>query len=129
VTGKVGLTGYCMGGGIALTVAATYPDRVGAVASFHGGNLASDAEDSPHRVVGRIRGTVYVAAAADDPSFPSEQEERLRAAFDAGGVAAEMETYPAAHGFAVRDAPVHDPDAEARHWRALADLYASALPG
>jgi carboxymethylenebutenolidase len=55
---KVGSTGYCMGGGLSLTAAAHHPDRIAAAASFHGGYLASDARDSPHRVVGQIKGRV-----------------------------------------------------------------------
>ena len=77
---KVGTTGYCMGGGLSLTAAAHHPDRIVAAASFHGGQLASDAPDSPHRVVGQITGRVYVAAAEDDASFPPEQAASLEAA-------------------------------------------------
>ena len=71
---QVGTTGYCMGGGLSLNAAARFPDRVAAAASFHGGNLAGDAPDSPHLIAGDIAGRVYVAAASDDRSFPAEQE-------------------------------------------------------
>lgn len=74
---KVDSTGYCTRGGLALTAAADYPDRVAAAASFHGGRLATDEPDSPHLVAGRIRGRVYVAAAENDGSFPPEQAARL----------------------------------------------------
>jgi carboxymethylenebutenolidase len=124
---KVGTTGYCMGGGLSLTAAAHHPDRVAAAASFHGGYLASDFPDSPHLAADRIAGRVYVAAAADDPSFPAEQEVRLKAALTDGGVDHTIETYPAAHGFAVPDNPTYDADADARHWAALAELYGSTL--
>ena len=59
-TGSVGVVGYCMGGARALTAAANYPDRIKAAASFHGGNLASDAENSPHRIADKIKARVYV---------------------------------------------------------------------
>jgi carboxymethylenebutenolidase len=124
---KVGTTGYCMGGGLSLTAAAHHPDRVAAAASFHGGYLASDFPDSPHLAAGRIAGRVYVAAASDDPSFPAEQEARLTAALTDGGVDHAVETYPAAHGFAVPDNPTYDADADARHWAALAELYGATL--
>jgi carboxymethylenebutenolidase len=124
---KVGTTGYCMGGGLALAAAAHHPDRVAAAASFHGGYLASDAADSPHLAAGRITGRVYVAAATDDASFPPEQEARLKAALADGGVDHTIETYPAAHGFAVPDNPTYDADADARHWAALSELYGSTL--
>ncbi|HEY8526379.1 MAG TPA: dienelactone hydrolase family protein [Acidimicrobiales bacterium] len=123
----VGTTGYCMGGGSSLTAAAHHPDRVAAAASFHGGYLATDAPDSPHTVVDRIRGRVYIAAAENDGSFPPEQAAKLEEALQKGGVDYQLETYPAAHGFAVPDNPTHDPEAEERHWRALAELYGATL--
>jgi carboxymethylenebutenolidase len=124
---KVGTTGYCMGGGLSLTAAAHHPDRIVAAASFHGGQLASDAPDSPHRVVGQITGRVYVAGAQNDGSFPDEQKTLLEAALTDAGVDHIVETYAAAHGFAVPDSPAYDADAAARHWRALEDLYGSML--
>lgn len=124
---KVGTTGYCMGGGLSLTAAAHHPDRIGAAASFHGGLLASDAADSPHLVAGQIAGRVYVAAAENDASFPEEQADRLAKALTEGGVDHTIETYPAAHGFAVPDNPTYDADAAGRHWRALEELYGATL--
>ncbi len=124
---KVGVTGYCMSGSLALAAAAHHPDRVAAAASFHGGSLATEAPDSPHRMADRIAARVYVAAAENDRSFPPEQAERLTAALTGAGVDHTVETYPAAHGYAVPDNPTYDADADARHWAALADLYATTL--
>jgi carboxymethylenebutenolidase len=124
---KVGTTGYCMGGGLSLTAAAHHPDRIVAAASFHGGHLVSDAPDSPHRVVGRITGRVYVAAAEDDASFTPEHAEVLERALSDAEVDHTIETYPALHGFAVPDNPTYDLDAATRHWRALEDLYGQML--
>ena len=78
--GKIGLTGYCMGGAIALTVAGTYPGRIAAAASFHGGRLATDDDDSPHRLAPEMKARVYVAGADEDPSYPPEMAERLEQA-------------------------------------------------
>jgi carboxymethylenebutenolidase len=124
---KFGTTGYCMGGGLSLTAAAHHPDRIVAAASFHGGNLASAAPDSPHLVVGRITGRVVVAGAQDDDSFPAEQAELLEQALTEGGVDHTLETYPAHHGFAVPDNPTYDEAAAARHWQALEELYGPML--
>lgn len=124
----VGTTGYCMGGRISLIVAGHYPDRVAAAASFHGGRLAADDDpDSPYLQAQRIRATVYVAAAQNDGSFPPEQYQRLEQALTAAGVKHLIETYPAAHGFAVPDTPTYDTVADERHWTALTDLYAANL--
>jgi carboxymethylenebutenolidase len=76
VTGPVAAVGYCMGGARALCAAA-YPDKIRAAASLHGGNLASDAPDSPHLKVAQITGKVYVGSAGVDGSFPPAQSARL----------------------------------------------------
>lgn len=125
--GQVGTTGYCMGGGLSLTAAGRFPDRVAAAASFHGGQLATDAPDSPHLLAGAMKATVYVAGAENDASFDDAQFERLSAALAAAGVDSTVVTYPAAHGFAVPDNPTYDVAAAARHWQALESLYGGAL--
>ena len=124
----VGTTGYCFGGKLSLTIAGQVGDLVGAAASFHGGGLAAaDDPTSPHLFAEGIRARVYVGAAADDRSFPAEQEERLRAALEGADVAFELETYDAAHGFAVTDFSVFDQAASDRHWAAMERLYGEAL--
>jgi len=126
---RVGATGYCMGGNCALTAIGAIPDRFAAIASFHGGNLASDKPDSPHLFVSGITGRVYVAGAIEDASFPEEQKERLEAALSAAHVDHLIETYDGArHGWAVPDLPVFDPVAAERHWTALFGLFAETLP-
>lgn len=124
---KVGTTGYCMGGGFALNAAGRFPDRVGAAASFHGGQIASTAPDSPHLLAGSMAAAVYVAGAENDGSFDDEQFQRLSAALTEAGVDHTLVTYPALHGFAVPDNPTFDDAAAERHWQALQDLYAKAL--
>src|SRR6185436_20858785 len=67
--GGIGTTGYCMGGGMSLLAAGTYPDRVVAAASYHGARLATDQPDSPHLLASKVRARVYVAGATDDPTL------------------------------------------------------------
>ena len=127
---RVGVFGYCMGGRAALLAAGQHPERIGAAASFHGGRLAvADDPDSPHHLADRVRATVYVAGAQDDASFPPDQFARLDEAYTAAGVAHTMETYPAAHGFAVPDNPTYDPAADERHRAALLALFGDRLRG
>lgn len=127
---RFGVCGYCRGGRITLTVAGRCASSVAAAASFHGSQLASDSPLSPHLLAGRMRAVeVYVAAAENDPLFPAVQEDTLRAALTAAEVRHTIETYPAAHGFAVPDNPGYDADASRRHWNALRDFLGSALDG
>lgn len=116
---KVGAVGFCMGGGMAIVAAGTHPERFAAVASFHGGNLATDAPDSPHRFAPKLEARLYIAAATEDGSYPPEMARRLEAALREGDVSFEAETYPAAHGWMKPDFPVFDPVAAERGWRAM----------
>lgn len=124
---KVGTTGYCMGGSLALTAAGRFPEWIAAAASFHGGHIASTAPDSPHLLAPSMNAKVYIAGAEDDPSFDGDEFERLSTALIAAGVDHTLVTYPARHGFAVPDNPTYDEAAAARHWHALEQLYASTL--
>ena len=126
--GHLGAVGYCMGGGYALTAAGTFPDRVAVTASFHGGSLATDKPDSPHRLAPKIRARVYIGAAEIDASFPAEQQVRLERALTDAGVRHTMEIYPKAkHGFAVTGHIAYDEDAAVLHWRRLLDLLKETL--
>lgn len=126
--GPFGVTGYCMGGRMALRIAGLLGERIGAAASFHGGRLAVDDDpQSPHLLAADVRATVYVAAAENDPSFDLEQEARLRHAYETAGIDHKIEQYPAAHGFAVSDNPSYDETAAGRHWHATTSFFTRYL--
>jgi carboxymethylenebutenolidase len=124
---QYGSTGYCLGGNVALTAGGGLPGRFAAIASFHGGRLASDEPDSPHLFVKNITGRVYVAGAIEDNSFTEEQKNRLEKALSDAGVEHTIETYPARHGFAIPDVPSYDATAAERHWAALFKLFGETL--
>lgn len=127
-SGPVGVTGYCMGGGRALNVAAAFPDRIAAAASFHGGNLATEADDSPHRRAAGMKARIYVGAAGIDGSFPPEQAGRLAEALRAAEVDHVIETYAGTkHGWCMPDHPVYDPAGAERHWKRLETLFSETL--
>lgn len=124
----VGAVGFCMGGGLAIAAAAAHSERFVAVASFHGGNLATDAEDSPHRLASRLSAEVYVASAEADESFPPAMATQLQEAMDAAGIRYVAEQYEgASHGWMVPDFPTHDRDAARRGWAALENLLKRTL--
>ena len=125
--GGIGVTGYCMGGRLALYVAGHFGDRVAAAAAYHAGGLATDSPDSPHRLAPRMKARVYVAGAIRDANFDDAQKARLEQALTEAGVDHEIETYPALHGFVPRDTPVHDEAATARHWETLLTLFGQTL--
>lgn len=113
---RVGAVGFCMGAGMALSAAGTYPDRFAAVASFHGGNLATDAPTSPHHFAPKLNAEVYIAAAENDHSYPPVMAERFEAALAEAGVRYRADAYPAAHGWMKPDFPVYDHASAERGW-------------
>lgn len=123
----IGITGYCMGGRLALIAAGTYPDSIVAAASYHGGRLANDDPDSPHRLAPKMKARVYVAGAIEDQSFPEDMKQCLRTALTDAGVDHEIETYPAKHGWVFSDFPVYDASASERHWHTMLALFESKL--
>ncbi len=125
---KVGVTGYCMGAGLALRAAGEHPDRVIAAGGFHGGRLATNAPDSPHLLAPKIKAKVYIAGADEDAGFPPEQADKLREALTAAGVENEVTIYKGTrHGYACADLPVYNEAAAERHWTELFKLLDSTL--
>ncbi|HWE47580.1 MAG TPA: dienelactone hydrolase family protein [Caulobacteraceae bacterium] len=122
-----GAVGYCMGGLMALTAAGTYPDKFKAVASYHGGRLATDDPESPHLLAPKMKARIYVAGAIEDHGFPDEMKARLEQALTDAKVDHRIETYPAKHGWVFRDTPVYDEAESEHHWRTLEALFAETL--
>ncbi|MGH7225559.1 MAG: dienelactone hydrolase family protein [Gemmataceae bacterium] len=129
VTGnKVGTVGFCMGGGMAIAAAGTYPERVAAAASFHGGRLATDDPASPHLLAPKIRAELYIAVADKDGSCPPEMVERLKKALDDAGVRYRCELYRgASHGWMKPYFPVYDEAAAERGWTEMFALFDRVL--
>ncbi len=133
-TKKLGTHGYCMGGPLVFRTAAHIPGRIGAAATFHGGGLVTDKPDSPHLLAPRIKARMYLAVAASDDDKQPDAKDKLRQAFAAAHVSAEVEVYAGTiHGWCVPDMPLHDgkpiynkPDAE-RAWAKLLGLYRASL--
>jgi carboxymethylenebutenolidase len=130
---KIGVQGYCMGGPLTFRTAAAVPDRIGAGGSFHGGGLVTQAADSPHTMIPKMKARLYVAVAANDDERQPEAKDVLKKAFADAKVPAEVEVYPSLHGWCVPDMPAeqgkpiyNQPDAE-KAWAKLLALYKQAL--
>jgi carboxymethylenebutenolidase len=131
---KIGTQGYCMGGALVVKTAATLPDRIGAGASFHGGGLVTDKPDSPHLLAPKIKAVMYFAIASNDDARQPDAKDKLKEAFAAAKVPAEIEVYAGAlHGWCVRDMPMqngkplYNQAAAERAWGKLIALYSRAL--
>jgi carboxymethylenebutenolidase len=124
---RVGTQGYCMGGPMAFRTAAAVPDRVGAVASFHGGGLVTQNPNSPHLQAAQTKAHFLVAIAANDDKRAPTDKDVLKETFDKAKLPAEIEVYSGAHGWCPPDSTVYnEPDAE-KAWARLLALYSKAL--
>ena len=124
---KVGTQGYCMGGPIAFRTAAAVPDRVGAVASFHGGGLVTQAPNSPHLQAAATKAQFLIAVAENDDKRAPKDKEVLKETFSKASLPAEIEVYAGAHGWCPPDSTVYNQAEAERAWTRLLALYSKAL--
>ncbi len=131
---KIGTQGYCMGGGLVVRTAAAVPGRIGAGASFHGGGLVTDRPNSPHLLAPKIKARMYFGIAVNDDMQQPDAKTKLKEAFDAAKVPAEIEVYSMAqHGWCVPDmpaganGPIYKRDDAERAWAKLVAIYKAAL--
>jgi carboxymethylenebutenolidase len=130
---KIGAQGYCMGGPLVFRTLAAVPSRMGAGGSFHGGGLVTDQPNSPHLLIPKMQARLYVGIAANDDQRQPDAKDKLKEAFAAAKVPAEIEVYKSLHGWCVpdmpapADAPIYNkPEAE-KAWAKLVALYKAAL--
>ena len=125
---KIGTTGYCMTGSYTMRLAAAMPDRIGAGGSFHGGGLATAEEDSPHLLAAQMKAGFLIAIAENDDERDPDAKVKLREAFDAAGVRAEIEVYAGAmHGWCPPDSAVYNQAQAERAWSRMLDLFEREL--
>jgi carboxymethylenebutenolidase len=125
---RIGTQGYCMGGPIAFRTAAAAPDRVGAVASFHGGGLVTNTPDSPHLQASKTKAQLLIAIAANDDMARPDEKNVLKDTFAKSGQPAEIEVYTgAAHGWCPPDSGVYNEPQAEKAWARLLALYGKAL--
>lgn len=129
---RIGAVGYCMSGPIVMWAAVAFPERLKAIASIHGANMATEAPDSPHRIAPQLRCESYFACAEVDQWAPPKDIAALEAGLKQAQAPYRLEWYPAAqHGFVFpqRGAAYHLASAE-RHWERLHALFGRSLrPG
>ena len=127
-TRKIGTQGYCMGGPLAFRTAAAVPERIGAVASFHGGGLVADAANSPHLLAAKTKAQFLVAIAANDDQRSPNEKTVLKETFAKANLPAEIEVYEgAAHGWCPPDSGVYNEPQAEKAWSRLLALYGKAL--
>ena len=124
---KIGTIGYCMGGPIVMRTAAAVPERIGAGGSFHGGGLVTKAPDSPHLLIPKMKAQFLIAVAENDDQREPDTKGVLRKTFDEAKLKAEVEVYPAAHGWCPPDSKVHDQAQAEKAWARLLAVFGQAL--
>jgi carboxymethylenebutenolidase len=125
---KIGTTGYCMGGPLVFRSAAYVPNRIGAAATFHGGGIATDKPNSPHLLIPQMKASFLCCIADNDDKNDPESKNRLRAAFDAAKLPAEIEVYTGdQHGWCPPDSQVYDKVGAEKAWGRQLALFQKAL--
>jgi len=125
---KVGTQGYCRGGPLAFRTAAAVPDRVGAVASFHGGGLVTTQPNSPHVLASKTKAQFLIAIAANDDQRAPTDKDVLKKTFEDAKLPAEIEVYTgAAHGWCPPDSTVYNEAQAEKAWARLLVLFGKAL--
>jgi carboxymethylenebutenolidase len=124
---KMGTQGYCMGGPMAFRTAFAMPDRVGAVATFHGGGLVTDMQNSPHLEAAKSHAQFLIAIATNDDMRAPNDKVVLKETFAKVNLPAEIEVYPAAHGWCPPDTTVYNKEQSDKAWSRLLALYGKAL--
>ena len=124
---KIGTTGYCMGGPIVMRTAATRPDRIGAAGSFHGGGLATDKSDSPHLSIPKMKAQFLIAIAENDDERDPDAKDTLKKSFADANLKAEIEVYPAGHGWCPPDTRVYNKEQSERAWKRMLVMFEKAL--
>lgn len=123
-----GVTGYCMGGRLALRIAAGHPDGCAALGMFHVGGLVTEDADSPHLSIPTITAEVLAGYADKDPSMPVSAVDTVVEALAASGITAKTSIRPAAaHGYTMADTSVYDEEACEWHFTHLRDLFDRTL--
>lgn len=125
---KMGTQGYCMGGPMAFRTAAAMPDRVGAVATFHGGGLVTKGPDSPHLEAATSHAQFLICIASNDDMRAPTDKVALKETFAKANLPAEIEVYTGAlHGWCPFDTGVYNEPQAEKAWSRLLVLYEKAL--
>jgi carboxymethylenebutenolidase len=125
---KLATTGYCMGGPLVMITAATFPERVGAGATFHGGGLVTDKPDSPHLLIPKMKAQYLIAIAENDDQRQPDAKNVLRDSFAKAKLPAEIEVYAGTmHGWCPPDAQVYNHDQAEHAWDRMQVLFKKAL--
>jgi carboxymethylenebutenolidase len=121
--GKAAVVGYCFTGAFALRTAAVVPDKIAVAASFHGGQLVTEAADSPHSRIPHVKGALYFGHAVEDQSMPPDAIEKLNDTLKAWGGRYDSEVYEGArHGWTVPGRDIYNENQAERAHAKLLDL-------
>ena len=127
-TDLTGTVGYCMSGQFVLSAAGTFPDRIRATASLYGTRMVTKQDDSPHNLIGNIKGEVYLGFAEHDQYVEDFVVPELVEALDKHNITYALETHPGTeHGFCFPQRPGYVEAAAESVWQTMLDMYARTL--
>jgi carboxymethylenebutenolidase len=126
--GDIGAVGFCMSGGLVISLARAWPERVAAAASIHGAWMVKDTPDSPHLNLDSVRAEIYLGWADNDATAPVEEMHEFRQCLDEANVHYELDFLTnAVHGYAPPGGNNYSWRASEDHWERVHSLLARNL--
>jgi carboxymethylenebutenolidase len=126
VPGKIGVTGFCIGGHLAFR-AAFQPDVKATVCYYgtgiHDGRLGQDADAGSLARVNEIRGELLMIFGAKDPHVPDAGRDTIDRALKSAGTRCRTSLYPADHAFTRDEGPRFDPEATDQAFAQMIALF------
>lgn len=126
--GAVGVVGFCMSGGLAVSLARARPERIDAAASIHGAWLVRDTPDSPHLDLDSVQAELYFGWCDNDDTAPPDTVPVMTGALDAAGIDYTLDWFTdAVHGYAPPGTERYDRHASEMHWERVHSLFRRRL--
>ena len=124
-SGRIGATGFCMGGLLAFRLACEHPDRVACGAPFYGGGI-----DGVIAKADSLRCPLYLFFGSQDAFIQPAAVQKIDAGLKQRGADYTLKVYDGAdHGFFCDERESHHPDASADAWTELTGFFARHLKG
>jgi carboxymethylenebutenolidase len=123
---KIGVMGFCLGGGLTLLAASNFSDQIAAAASFYG--LYGISVEQWNELITKITAPVYLFLGEVDVFIPLDLVKQVESRFKELEKDYTLKVYPGAnHGFFCHERSDYDPAAAEDSWQELKQFFRQHL--